>query len=63
MRTLPNNIVDDLLRHIPIILDWSQRDGKCTDTRVANAIRITRKHLQRLKRIKDNDKGQQFVRD
>lgn len=57
MRTLPNNIVDDLLRHIPIIIDWSQRDGKCTDTRVANAIRITRKHLQRLKRIRENDTG------
>ena len=55
MIQVPNNVVNDLVRHIPMILELLHKD---TSTRVYNAMRITRKNIQKLKRLSDEQRKQ-----
>lgn len=52
MRELPNGTVEGLCRVLPIILKGIDSDKVVSDTRLANAVRITKHHLlPRLKKI------------
>lgn len=55
MIQVPNNVVADLVRHIPMILELLPKD---TNTRVYNAMRITKKNIQKLKRLSDEQRKQ-----
>lgn len=49
MRQVPNYTVTVLARSLPLILDAVKPDP--TDSRMANAIRLTRKQVKKLKAI------------
>ena len=55
MIQVPNNVVTDLVRHIPMILELLPED---TSTRVYNAMRITKKNIQKLRRLSDEQRKQ-----
>jgi len=50
MKKIPNNVVADLLRHLPFIIKSIPPNQ---NTRLDNAIRITKKHINKLKNLKD----------
>lgn len=49
MKEIPNDTVKTLVRCLPTILDAVKPDPR--DTRLANAVRLTRKQLDKLKSI------------
>ena len=51
MRNVPNDIVTTLLRCLPTIID-KVSIGQ-TDTKLYNAVRLTKKIIKRLKEIED----------
>ena len=51
MRIIPNDIVQNLIRHLPLILDYIDKDALRKKTRLNNAARLTRKVVKRLERI------------
>jgi hypothetical protein len=52
MKKIPNNLVSELIRLIPVLIE-NIPPGK--STRVDNAIRLTNKIVKRLKTLKDED--------
>lgn len=52
MKRIPNNLVSELIRLIPVLIE-NIPPGK--STRVDNAIRLTNKIVKRLKTLKDED--------
>lgn len=50
MKEIPNDMVTTLVRNLPIILDAVKPDPK--DTRLANAVRLTKKQLNKLNKMK-----------
>lgn len=54
MKQIANNLVTELIRLVPIIIDSVPKQGQ--SLRVENAIRITRKILKRLNNLKDIEK-------
>lgn len=50
MKKIPNNLVSELIRLIPVLIE-NIPPGK--STRVDNAIRLTNKIVKRLKSLKD----------
>lgn len=52
MRNVPNDIVQGIIRHLPIII--SHADSSSLDNRTKNAIRIMGKILRRLTAIENN---------
>lgn len=56
MKSVPNDIIKTLCRHLPLILENIDRQGLRDNIRLKNAVRVTKhKILPRLKRI-DNEK-------
>ena len=53
MIQVPNNVVTDLVRHIPMILELFPYN---TSTRVYNAVRLTKKNIQKLKKLSDEQR-------
>ena len=54
MKQVPNDLLQSLIRHIPLILDCLDEDKLRTSLKLGNAVRLTKKNLQRLKKI-DNE--------
>ena len=53
MRNIPNDIVQSLIRHLPIIIGCI--DMKNINTRTYNAIRLTKINLKRLESIEKTE--------
>ena len=53
MRQIPNDIVKTLIRTLPIILDGIERDNMVSNMRFANSVRLTKKIINRLKTIEN----------
>ena len=51
MRKIPNDIVKTLIRNLPIILDSIDRYEERDNLRLCNAVRLTKKIINRLKTI------------
>lgn len=51
MRTIPNDIVQTLLRTLPLILDNMNEEAVQTKLRINNAVRLTKKIVKRLEKI------------
>lgn len=51
MKQVPNDLLQSLIRHIPLILDGLDEDKLRTRLKLGNAVRLTKKNLQRLKKI------------
>lgn len=51
MRTIPNDIVQTLLRTLPLILDNMNAEAVQTKLRLNNAVRLTKKIVKRLEKI------------
>nr|DAP23660.1 MAG TPA: hypothetical protein [Bacteriophage sp.] len=51
MRTIPNDIVQTLLRTLPLILDNMDEKAVQTKLRLNNAVRLTKKIVKRLEKI------------
>ena len=55
MRTVANDIVDNLINKLPILIE--NVDLKTANNKTYNAVRIIRKTLKRLKSIKERDEN------
>lgn len=53
MRQIPNDIVKTLIRTLPIILDGIEMDNMVSNIRLANSVRLTKKIINRLKTIEN----------
>ena len=53
MRTVANDIVDNLINKLPILI--ANVDLRTANNKTYNAVRIIRKTLKRLKSIKERD--------
>ena len=53
MRTVANDIVDNLINKLPILI--ANVDLRAANNKTYNAVRIIRKTLKRLKSIKERD--------
>ena len=51
MRQIPNDIVKTLIRNLPIILESIDRYEERDNLRLCNAVRLTKKIINRLKTI------------
>ena len=54
MREVPNNIVQNLIRHLPLILDNIDTVALRNNTRLSNAVRLMRILIKKLKHIELN---------
>ena len=61
MRSVPNDIVTSLLRHIPLLID--RIEVPIRDTKLQNAVRITKKAMKRLKKIEDESKRGTYIKE
>lgn len=61
MRSVPNDIVTSLLRHIPLLID--RIEVPIRDTKLHNAVRITKKAMKRLKKIEDESKRGTYIKE
>lgn len=55
MRTVANDIVDNLINKLPILI--ANVDLRTANNKTYNAVRIIRKTLKRLKSIKERDEN------
>ena len=55
MRTVANDIVDNLINKLPILI--ANVDLREANNKTCNAVRIIRKTLKRLKSIKERDEN------
>ena len=55
MRTVANDIVDNLINKLPILK--ANVDLRAANNKTCNAVRIIRKTLKRLKSIKERDEN------
>ena len=53
MRQIPNDIVKTLIRTLPIILNGIEIDNMVSNIRLANSVRLTKKIINRLKTIEN----------
>lgn len=51
MKKIPNHLVNELIRLIPVLIENIPHEGR--STRVDNAMRLTNKIVKRLKSLKD----------
>lgn len=56
MRTVPNDIVKNLIRHLPLILDNVDAAAVRNNLRLDNAIRLTRMAIKKLSKIDKHGK-------
>lgn len=54
MRSVPNDIVQSLLRHVPILIERIEIPAR--DTKLHNSVRLTKKNLKRLNIIENESK-------
>ena len=55
MRTVANDIVDNIINKLPILI--ANVDLRAANNKTCNAVRIIRKTLKRLKSIKERDEN------
>ena len=55
MRTVANDIVDNLINKLPILI--ANVDLRAANNKIYNAVRIIKKTLKRLKSIKERDEN------
>ena len=55
MRTVANDIVDNLINKLPILI--ANVDLRAANNKTYNAVRVIRKTLKRLKSIKERDEN------
>lgn len=53
MRNIPNDIVQTLLRSLPVILGNVDGEAMRTNLRLQNAVRLTKKSVKRLNKIEN----------
>lgn len=53
MRVIPNDIVSTLLRSLPLIIENINTDALNNNLRLYNAVRLTKKVIQRLNKIEN----------
>ena len=58
MITLPDNVIAELVRHIPLILDALPPKSEIKSLRTLNAMRITQINLNKLSNKLDNERKQ-----
>lgn len=51
MRAVPNDIVQTLIRSLPVILENIDREAERDNLRLHNAVRLTKKIVKRLAKI------------
>ena len=56
MRTVPNDIVQNLIRHLPLILDNMNEEAVKKSLRLNNAVRLTKIVVNRLTKIENEQK-------
>lgn len=56
MRTVPNDIVQNLIRHLPLILDHIDEDAVRKKLRLNNAVILTKIIIKRLEKIENEQK-------
>ena len=56
MRQIPNDIAKTLIRTLPIILDGIEMDNMVSNIRLANSVRLTKKIINRLKTIENEQR-------
>ena len=56
MRQIPNDIVKTLIRTLPIILVSIERDKMVSNIRLGNSVRLTKKIINRLKTIENEQR-------
>lgn len=56
MRTVPNDIIKNLIRHLPLILDNVDAVAVRNNLRLDNAIRLTRISIKKLSKIDKHGK-------
>ena len=56
MRTVPNDIVQNLIRHLPLILDNMDAEAVKKSLRLNNAVRLTKITINRLEKIENEQK-------
>ena len=56
MRQIPNDIVKTLIRTLPIILSSIERDKMVSNIRLGNSVRLTKKIINRLKTIENEQR-------
>ena len=56
MRTVPNDIVQNLIRHLPLILDNMNEEAVRKGLRLNNAVRLTKICIKRLEKIENEQK-------
>lgn len=56
MRAVPNDIVQKLIRHLPLILDNMNDEAVRKDLKLNNAVRLTKIVLKRLDKIENEQK-------
>lgn len=57
MRTIPNDIAQGLIRHLPLILDNMDEEAVKKNLRLYNAIRLTKIIIKKLIKIENEQKG------
>ena len=63
MRTIPNDIVQTLLRTLPLILDNMDERAVQTKLRLNNAVRLTKKIVKRLDKIENEQRSENQERE
>lgn len=56
MRTVPNDIIKNLIRHLPLILDNVDAAAVRNNLRLDNVIRLTRISIKKLSKIDKHGK-------
>ena len=58
MRAVPNDIVQNLIRHLPLILDNMNEEAVRKGLRLNNAVRLTKICIKRLEKIENDSAGE-----
>ena len=51
MRQIPNDILESMIRHLPLILDNLNDDAVRNNTKLNNAVRLSKINVKRLNKI------------
>lgn len=63
MRAVPNDIVQNLIRHLPLILANMDEDAVRKKLRLNNAVRLTKIIVKRLEKIENEQKHSNSERE
>lgn len=55
MKTVPNDIVQNFIRHLPLILDNMNEKAIKRNVRLNNAVRLTKISIKRLEKIENEN--------